>query len=115
MNEDDTLSALATALVEELLAARKTVATAESCTGGWLAKCITDVAGSSECFGYGVVSYSNAAKTKLLSVDDNILETDGAVSEAAVVAMAEGALTLSGADFAVAISGVAGPGRRQRR
>lgn len=96
-------------LVEALIDAGKTLATAESCTGGWIAKALTDVAGSSACFGYGVVSYSNAAKTALLGVDETTLTEHGAVSEAVVRAMAAGVLERSGADFAVAVSGVAGP------
>lgn len=95
----------------DLLAARCWhIATAESCTGGGVAAAITAIAGSSAWFEYGVVSYANAAKQKLLGVSAQTLETEGAVSEAVVVAMARGALALSGADLAVAISGIAGPG-----
>ena len=65
MADADSIAALADALVVELTAAGQTVATAESCTGGWIAKAITDVAGSSAAFGYGMVSYSNAAKTSM--------------------------------------------------
>lgn len=86
------------------------IATAESCTGGWIAKSLTDVAGSSAAFGFGVVSYSNDAKTRTLGVSDKALAEHGAVSEAVVREMAEGALRLSGADYAVAVSGIAGPG-----
>ncbi len=100
---------LAEALVGELVAAGKTVATAESCTGGWIAKAITDVPGSSEVFAYGVVSYSNGAKESLLGVASHTLDDNGAVSDAVVGEMASGALNLSGADIAVAVSGVAGP------
>jgi nicotinamide-nucleotide amidase len=99
----------ARALVVELLAAGKTLATAESCTGGWVAKAITDVPGSSGCFAYGIVSYSNEAKQALLGVDPATLCEHGAVSEATVREMAKGALAASGADLAVAISGIAGP------
>ena len=88
----------------------KTVTTAESCTGGWIAKALTDVAGSSACFAYGIVSYSNGAKESLLGVAKQTLVDNGAVSEATVAAMASGALSLSGADMSVAVSGVAGPG-----
>lgn len=90
--------------------AGKTVATAESCTGGWISKAITDVPGSSDVFGYGIVSYSNAAKTSLLGVDSTTLDTGGAVSRVVVEKMANSVLLLSGADIAVAVSGVAGPG-----
>jgi nicotinamide-nucleotide amidase len=109
MNLDELIARPASDLVRALLAKGKTVATAESCTGGWIAKALTDVPGSSGCFGYGVVSYSNDAKEALLGVSDAILRRDGAVSEATVRAMARGVLRLSGADLAVAVSGVAGP------
>ena len=101
---------LAAEVVREWIARERTVATAESCTGGWIAKCLTDVAGSSAAFGFGWVSYANAAKTQLLGVDPALIEMHGAVSEPVVVAMAAGARRLSGADYAVAVSGVAGPG-----
>jgi len=109
MPEDRTIHQLSKTLVEELIAARKTVSTAESCTGGWIAKALTDVAGSSACFGYGIVSYSNGAKESMLGVQNKTLADNGAVSEAIVREMAEGALKLSGADISVAVSGVAGP------
>lgn len=86
------------------------VAAAESCTGGWIAKSLTDNAGSSACFAYGVVSYSNGAKESILGVSSDTLKQHGAVSEATVGEMADGVLNLSGADYAVAVSGVAGPG-----
>lgn len=92
-----------------LSAQRKMLASAESCTGGWLAKALTDVPGSSRWFERGFVTYSNAAKTELLGVDESLLMREGAVSEATVKAMARGALAHSRAQFAVAISGVAGP------
>lgn len=100
---------LATALVARLVEKGLTLTTAESCTGGWIAKAITDVAGSSACFGYGIVSYSNDAKMRLLNVTDALLTEHGAVSEPVVRAMAGGALRISDADVAVAVSGVAGP------
>ena len=109
MPEDRTIHELSKTLVEELIAARKTVSTAESCTGGWIAKALTDVAGSSACFGYGIVSYSNGAKESMLGVQNRTLADNGAVSEPIVREMAEGALKLSGADISVAVSGVAGP------
>ena len=109
MPDHDSIGALSEALVGELLAAGKTVSTAESCTGGWIAKSLTDIAGSSGCFGYGLVSYSNGAKESLLGVNPATLEEHGAVSEETVKEMAEGALNLSGADIAAAVSGVAGP------
>jgi nicotinamide-nucleotide amidase len=85
------------------------VATAESCTGGWIAKALTDVPGSSGCFGYGIVSYSNGAKESMLGVKSRTLAEHGAVSEPVVREMAQGTLRLSGADIAVAVSGIAGP------
>lgn len=83
--------------------------TAESCTGGWIAKCITDVAGSSAWFDRGFVTYSNAAKIEMLGVLAETLNRHGAVSEAAVQEMAQGALARSRAQVAVAVSGIAGP------
>jgi nicotinamide-nucleotide amidase len=85
------------------------VATAESCTGGLLAKMLTDVPGSSRYFQRGWITYSNDAKSELLGVDSGLIARDGAVSEGVVGAMAESARRKSGADFALAISGIAGP------
>jgi nicotinamide-nucleotide amidase len=90
-------------------AARKTVATAESCTGGEVASRITDVSGSSEMFHYGWVTYANLAKMSELGVPAKLLEQHGAVSPEVARAMAEGALERSGADIAVAVTGIAGP------
>ena len=84
--------------------------TAESCTGGLVGAVLTEIAGSSEVFERGFVTYSNQAKMQMLGVSGDILNTHGAVSEAAVRAMAEGALAHSPADVSVAITGVAGPG-----
>jgi nicotinamide-nucleotide amidase len=96
-------------LVDELAESRRVIALAESCTGGWIAKSLTDIPGSSDVFHYGIVSYSNGAKESLLGVQLATLEEHGAVSEAVVIEMARGAMQLSGADIAVAVSGVAGP------
>jgi len=109
MADHESILKLATALVEELTKSGKAVATAESCTGGWVAKAITDVAGSSAVFAYGVVSYSNGAKESIIGVQNQTLEDHGAVSSEVVEEMAQGTLRLSGADIAVAVSGVAGP------
>lgn len=87
-----------------------TAATAESCTGGWIAKCITDISGSSAWFDRGFVTYSNTAKQEMLGVDAALLEAEGAISKATVAAMVRGALEHSQADIAVAVSGIAGPG-----
>lgn len=108
-NKDNEIRDLSKALVAELTARGKQVATAESCTGGWIAKSLTDVPGSSACFAYGIVSYSNGAKESLLGVAPKTVLEHGAVSEATVREMAEGVCALSGADLAVAVSGIAGP------
>lgn len=109
MADHESILKLAAALVEELTESGKAVATAESCTGGWVAKAITDIAGSSAVFSYGIVSYSNGAKESIIGVQNQTLEDHGAVSSEVVEEMAKGTLRLSGADIAVAISGVAGP------
>ena len=101
---------LANVLVKELISSGKLIAVAESCTGGWISKALTDVSGTSQCFGFGMVAYSNAAKMTLLGVNEIVLEEFGAVSEEVVAEMVTGTLETSGADFAVAVSGIAGPG-----
>ncbi len=101
---------LQSALVTLLLEQGKTVATAESCTGGMIGSLLTDVPGSSAAYLGGWVTYSNALKTSQLGVRPGVIEAHGAVSQDVVVAMAEGAKQRSGADYAVAVSGVAGPG-----
>lgn len=106
---DDHLLQLSQRLGKQLLQRNWRIATAESCTGGGVAAAITAVAGSSTWFEYGIVSYANAAKEKLLGVSSETLAREGAVSEAVVIEMARGVLALSGADIAVAISGIAGP------
>jgi nicotinamide-nucleotide amidase len=100
---------LATALGRALAARGWKVATAESCTGGLVAAAVTDVAGSSGWFDRGFITYSNAAKTGTLGVRADTIAAHGAVSEATAQEMAAGALANSGADLAVAITGVAGP------
>lgn len=86
------------------------LATAESCTGGLVAAALTATPGASSVLDFGYVTYSNTAKTRLLGVPGTLIETHGAVSEAVARAMAEGARLASGADAAVAVTGVAGPG-----
>lgn len=108
--DDGALEALARRLGEALVDAGLLLATAESCTGGWVAKVVTDVPGSSGWFERGVITYSNAAKAELLGVPRALLEAHGAVSEPVARAMAEGALAASRAHLAVAVSGIAGPG-----
>ena len=97
-------------LGDRLLGTGRTVATAESCTGGWVAKVLTDRAGSSAYVLGGLVTYSNEAKQSLLGVTKKSLDEHGAVSEPVVREMVAGALAATGASVAVAISGVAGPG-----
>jgi nicotinamide-nucleotide amidase len=109
-NTDHDLARLAARVGRRLRDSQRAVATAESCTGGWIAKALTDIAGSSQWFLEGFVTYSNESKTLRLGVPRSILRSDGAVSEAAVRAMAAGALERSGAQLAVAVTGIAGPG-----
>ena len=100
-------------LLAELLQAKGwMLATAESCTGGMISAACTDLAGSSNWFERGFVSYSNDAKTELLGVDAALIAQHGAVSEAVARAMAAGAISHSKAQVAVAVTGVAGPSRR---
>jgi nicotinamide-nucleotide amidase len=104
------LTKLSQQLANTLLQQQKQLAVAESCTGGWLAKCLTDIAGSSQWFERGFVTYSNLSKQEMLGVLPETLEQEGAVSEAVVREMAAGVLCHSAADLAIAISGIAGPG-----
>lgn len=107
---DAELQGLAERLGERMLAAGMQVALAESCTGGWVAKIITDIVGSSSWFDRGFVTYTNESKHELLGVSADTLATEGAVSAATVAAMARGALARSHAQLSCAISGIAGPG-----
>lgn len=109
MGTHDDFQALAAELGRRLLARGWRVTVAESCTGGLVAGAITSVAGSSDWFDAGFVTYSNAAKTALLGVPEATLAAHGAVSEETAHAMAAGALAKSGADLAVAVTGIAGP------
>lgn len=97
-------------LAEALVRRRERLVVAESCTGGWVAKVCTDRAGSSAWFDRGFVSYSNEAKQELLGVSQTTLARQGAVSRETVIEMASGAMARSRAQWAVAISGIAGPG-----
>jgi len=106
----DELARLAADLGRRLVEAKAVVATAESCTGGLVAAAITSIAGSSEWFDRGFVTYSNEAKMAQLGVPPDILDTHGAVSEATARLMAEGALARSAATLTVSITGIAGPG-----
>ena len=106
-DEDDTLE---TCIAKLLKGTGKTVSTAESCTGGSIAAMLTSVAGSSEYFLGSVVSYANSVKSGVLGVDEKIIAEHGAVSSECVAAMAEGVRKLTGSDFSIATSGIAGPG-----
>lgn len=109
MTQEENIAAVALKLKELALARRATVGTAESCTGGLIAAAITAVPGSSEYFLGGVVSYANSVKARLLGVPEEILGTVGAVSGECARFMAQGAATALGADWAVSVTGVAGP------
>lgn len=106
---DAELLALGRHAGDRLMAAGLTVATAESCTGGWIAKALTDPPGSSVWFDCGIVSYSNLSKQSLLGVQGSTIEREGAVSEAVVREMVIGLLERADADVGVAVSGIAGP------
>lgn len=105
----DDIVALAARVVSENLAAGRKLVLAESCTGGLVAAALTEIPGSSAVLDRGFVTYSNESKRETLGVSEDILDTFGAVSAATAWAMAQGALKKSGADVAVAISGIAGP------
>jgi nicotinamide-nucleotide amidase len=109
-NTDLELARLAARVGRHLLRTERQVATAESCTGGWIAKALTDVAGSSQWVLEGFVTYSNESKIRRLHVPSAVLNAHGAVSEPVARAMAAGALQQSGAHLAVAVTGIAGPG-----
>lgn len=99
----------ARAVIESNRAAGRRIAVAESCTGGLVAAALTEIAGSSDVFELGFVTYSNEGKTRLLGVSEDVIDTFGSVSVATAWAMAQGALRESGADVAVALTGIAGP------
>lgn len=106
---DEDLHDRAQALGASLLAVHQTLVTAESCTGGWIAKTVTDIAGSSAWFDCGLAAYSYEAKQALLGVRPQTLEEHGAVSRETAIEMVSGALVTSGAGVAVAVTGIAGP------
>lgn len=107
---DDALTALAIKISCGALSRSASIATAESCTGGWIAKTLTDIPGSSAWFIEGFITYSNAAKCRSLRISPTLIEKHGAVSDRVVVAMARGALICSSTSMAVAVTGIAGPG-----
>ncbi|MGB0747700.1 MAG: CinA family protein [Magnetospiraceae bacterium] len=104
------LTDIATRLLEDLRARDLRLVTAESCTGGLIAGCLTAVPGSSDVVDRGFVTYSNAAKQQMLGVPEALLIAHGAVSAPVALAMAQGALARSEADLAVSVTGIAGPG-----
>jgi nicotinamide-nucleotide amidase len=110
MNTDADLARLALRVGRHLQARQRRVAAAESCTGGWISKALTDIAGSSDWFSEGFVTYSNKAKERQLGVARGLLIRHGAVSRATAKAMARGALLRSHSHVAVAVTGIAGPG-----
>jgi nicotinamide-nucleotide amidase len=107
--DDDDLRELAQRVGNTLRQLHLMMVTAESCTGGWIAKTATDLAGSSDWFDSGIVAYSYEAKQAFLGVRPHTLETHGAVSRETVIEMVSGALVHSGASVAVAVTGIAGP------
>lgn len=109
MTEDE-LTKLAKSVLKVCRARNIKLATAESCTGGLVAAALTEIAGSSDVFDRGFVTYSNAAKEKMLGVPTDVLERFGAVSRETAAAMAQGALAQSQATVTVAVTGIAGPG-----
>lgn len=109
-NNLEELAPLSIAVLDGLIAAKKMVATAESCTGGLICGALTEIAGSSAAVDRGFVTYSNEAKNEMLGVPNDLIEKHGAVSKEVAIAMAEGALARSNADVAVSVTGIAGPG-----
>ena len=107
---DKPLLDAATSVIDACRRAGFTLTTAESCTGGLIAGCLTAVPGSSDVVDRGFVTYSNQAKTDMLGVPAGLIEAEGAVSEAVALAMAEGALRHASATIGVAVTGIAGPG-----
>lgn len=106
---DEQLQQLSHRIGEQLKRRQATVTAAESCTGGWIAKVFTDISGSSVWFERGFVTYSNEAKQQMVGVQDTTLQQHGAVSEQTVREMATGAAKAAAAEYAIAVSGIAGP------
>ena len=107
---DEELMTIATQVIKEFGEANATISTAESCTGGLIGGCLTSIAGSSNVFDRGFITYSNEAKTEMLDVKMELIEEHGAVSAQVASEMAIGAIRNSGTDAAVAVTGIAGPG-----
>lgn len=106
---DDKLKSAAEKAVNMLIEKNISISTAESCTGGLIAKCITDISGASAVFSSGVVTYSNEMKTKLLGVEGDLFPKYGAVSECVALQMAHGSRCLANSDIAISVTGIAGP------
>ena len=106
---NQSITSIAERVGNQLLQKKAKITTAESCTGGGIAEAITAVAGSSQWFEYGYITYANRAKKQLLNVSQKTLDAYGAVSEQVVEQMAVGAIHSSGANYAIAVSGIAGP------
>lgn len=106
---DKNLTLIVEQIAERLTENKNKLTVAESCTGGWIAKVLTDLSGSSNWFERGFVTYSNEAKQEMLGVNETTLESFGAVSQETVKEMALGALNNSHADFSLSVSGIAGP------
>lgn len=110
VHDDAGLAVLGRTVADLLIARSLSIVTAESCSGGWIAKVLTDIPGSSSWFECGVVAYSYEAKAALLGVQPQTLQRTGAVSQETAIEMVSGALARYGASVAVAVTGIAGPG-----
>ena len=109
MLSQDKLTDLAIKIGQLLSVDNQSIVTAESCTGGWIGKELTAIPGSSRWYGYGFITYSNFAKINILGVSKDLIKKEGAVCEEVVREMALGAINSSGADYSIAVSGIAGP------
>ncbi|MDB5561032.1 MAG: C-terminal domain of CinA type protein Implicated in repair function with RecA and MutS [Hyphomicrobiales bacterium] len=109
MHMPSRIAALAADTITALIAAHKTIVTAESCTGGLIAGALTSISGSSAAVYGGFITYANAAKIAMLALPEELIATHGAVSREVAIAMADGARLKSGADYAIAVTGIAGP------
>ncbi len=115
MNLTAEITAATVAVIELLKESGKTLATAESCTGGMIGELLTSIAGASEVYGFGFITYANEAKEKILGVRHETLSAHGAVSKETAAEMAEGARRVSGAEIAVAVTGIAGPSGSEKK
>jgi nicotinamide-nucleotide amidase len=111
---DANITRLSQSIIDEAVRRKLLVVTAESCTGGMVAAALTSISGSSQVFERGFVTYSNRSKSEMLGVHEGLIDRVGAVSQEVSIAMAEGAIAKTGADLAVSITGIAGPGGGSR-